>query len=302
MAIQGNPYRTLWAQAAQQSVTALRALGLALCIAALAACSGADPGSADAAGTAGTAMSPDPAVPAAASAATAADPAAAAADAGDTAAGTLPPPDGADLPRRPVLVFGDSLSAAYNLAAEQGWVALLDARMRESDAGYFMVNASISGETTAGGASRIDAALAEHRPELLVLALGANDGLRGLPLEQTRANLERIVRAARAAGAEVLLVGMRLPPNYGADYTDGFFAMFGELARAEGATHLPFLLEPIALDDGAFQPDRLHPTAEAQPALAEHVWTALAPLLEAPASRGAAQSNGGQSAGSSAST
>ncbi len=180
---------------------------------------------------------------------------------------------------RNVLVMGDSLSAAYNLAAEQGWVALLDARMRENAPGYRMVNASISGETTAGGASRIDAALAEHRPALVVIELGANDGLRGLPLEDTRANLERMVRASKAAGAEVLVVGMRLPPNYGPEYTERFHAQFGEIAQAEGVAHLPFLLEPIAFDEDAFQADRLHPTAEAQPVLADHVWTALGPML-----------------------
>lgn len=180
---------------------------------------------------------------------------------------------------RTVLVMGDSLSAAYNLAAEQGWVALLDTRLRTEAPGFRMVNASISGETTAGGASRIDAALAEHRPALVVIELGANDGLRGLPLEESRANLERMVRASKASGAEVLVVGMRLPPNYGPDYTEGFFAMFGEIAKAEGVAHLPFLLEPIAFDDAAFQGDRLHPTAKAQPVLADHVWAALGPML-----------------------
>lgn len=189
--------------------------------------------------------------------------------------------DGAAVPveARTVLVMGDSLSAAYNLAAEQGWVALLDGRMRTETPGFRMVNASISGETTAGGASRIDAALAEHRPSLVIIELGANDGLRGLPLEESRANLERMVRASKASGAEVLVVGMRLPPNYGPDYTEAFFAMFGEIATAEGVAHLPFLLEPIAFDDAAFQADRLHPTAEAQPRLAEHVWSALGPML-----------------------
>lgn len=180
---------------------------------------------------------------------------------------------------RTVLVMGDSLSAAYNLAAEQGWVALLDTRLRTEAPGFRMVNASISGETTAGGASRIDAALAEHQPSLVVIELGANDGLRGLPLEESRANLERMVRASKAAGAEVLVVGMRLPPNYGPDYTERFFAMFGEIAQAEGVAHLPFLLEPIAFDEAAFQGDRLHPTAEAQPVLAEHVWSVLGPML-----------------------
>ncbi len=192
----------------------------------------------------------------------------------DPASDTTPEPT-----VRNVLVLGDSLSAAYNLAAEQGWVALLDARMRAETPGYRMINASISGETTAGGAARIDAAITEHQPALVVLALGANDGLRGLSLDETRTNLIRIVRAAKRVDAQVLVIGMRLPPNYGPDYTEDFFTLFSEIAQAEGAAHLPFLLEPIALDEAAFQADRLHPTAEVQPALADHVWKALEPLL-----------------------
>lgn len=191
------------------------------------------------------------------------------------------PGTGRERPRA-VLVLGDSLSAAHNLAPEQGWVALLDARLAAEGLPYRMVNASVSGETTAGGAARIDDALAQHRPALVVLGLGANDGLRGLPLSDTRRHLEHMVEAARRADARVLLIGMRLPPNYGPEYTAGFFALFGEVAEEHGAAHLPFLLEPIALDDSAFQPDRLHPTAEAQPRIAEHVWTALRPLLLGP--------------------
>ena len=268
-------YGALWARAAQQGVTALRAVALAACVAALAACSGATSGGEDAGGgESPTSTTPDVA-------AAGANGASSATGGGEDASG-----DAANAPRS-VLVFGDSLSAAYNLAAEQGWVALLDGRMRDEAPGFRMVNASISGETTAGGVARVDAALAEHRPALFVLALGANDGLRGLPLAQTRANLERMVRAAKASGADVLVVGMRLPPNYGPEYTEAFFALFGEIARAEGARHLPFLLEPIAFDDSAFQADRLHPTAEAQPALAEHVWAALSPML-AEAGRGTA--------------
>lgn len=184
--------------------------------------------------------------------------------------------------RQVILVLGDSLSAAYNLAPEQGWVALLDTRLNELGLPYRMVNASISGETTAGGAARIDAALAEHQPALVLIGLGANDGLRGLPLSETHRHLDRMVDAAQTAGAEVLLIGMRLPPNYGPDYTADFFTLFGELAQARGTAHLPFLLEPIALDDAAFQADRLHPTAEAQPRIADHVWPALQPLLSSP--------------------
>jgi acyl-CoA thioesterase-1 len=204
------------------------------------------------------------------------------ATAGITTAAPTPSAPAATERPRVVLVFGDSLSAAYNLAPEQGWVALLDARLAAEGWPYRMVNASISGETSAGGASRIEAALAEHRPALVVLGLGANDGLRGLPLEETERNLSRMAAAADRAGARVLVVGMRLPPNYGPEYTERFFALFGEVARRHGAAHLPFLLEPIALDDDAFQPDRLHPTAEAQPRIAAHVWPALRPLLAAP--------------------
>lgn len=183
-------------------------------------------------------------------------------------------------PERTVLVMGDSLSAAYNLAPEQGWVALLDRRLASEHPGWRVVNASISGETTAGGASRIAAELARHSPAIVVIELGANDGLRGLPLEQTRANLERMITAAGEAGARVLLIGMRLPPNYGPQYTEGFERNYVELAQAHGTGLLPFLLEPIAMEREAFQADNLHPVAEAQPRLLEHVWPALEPLLD----------------------
>ena len=181
---------------------------------------------------------------------------------------------------RTVLVMGDSLSAGYGMAASQGWVALAGQKLAAEHPGWRMVNASISGETTAGGAARIDAELARVEPEVVVVALGANDGLRGLPLEQTRANLVRMVRAAKAAGAEVLLVGMRMPPNLGQGYTQGFEANYRAIAAAEEVALLPFLLEPIARDRGAFQDDNLHPGAAVQPQLRDHVWPALEPLLE----------------------
>ena len=181
---------------------------------------------------------------------------------------------------RTVLVMGDSLSAAYGLAPREGWVALLADRLRTERPGWRVANASISGETTAGGASRIAAELARHSPEVVVIELGANDGLRGLDLAQTRANLERMILASRDAGARVLLVGMRLPPNYGPQYTEAFERNFVELAEAHGAALLPFLLEPIAMDRDAFQADNLHPVAEAQPKLRDHVWPALRPLLD----------------------
>ena len=181
---------------------------------------------------------------------------------------------------RTVLVMGDSLSAAYNLAPEQGWVALLGKKLQASHPGWTVANASISGETTAGGASRIAGELKRHQPDVVVIELGANDGLRGLDLAQTRANLERMVTAAKDAGAQVLLLGMRIPPNYGPDYTRGFERNYTALAEEHGVALLPFLLEPIAMDRDAFQADNLHPVAEAQPKLRDHVWPALAPLLD----------------------
>ena len=196
------------------------------------------------------------------------------------AGGVLAQPPPAAVPARTVLVMGDSLSAGYGMAASQGWVALTSARMRASHPGWRVVNASISGETSAGGASRIAGELARVRPAVVVVALGANDGLRGLPLAQSRANLTRMVRAAKAAGARVLLVGMRMPPNLGRAYTEGFEANYREVAAAEQVALLPFLLAPIARDPDAFQADDLHPTAAVQPKLRDHVWTALAPLLK----------------------
>ncbi|HEY5972332.1 MAG TPA: arylesterase [Pseudoxanthomonas sp.] len=181
---------------------------------------------------------------------------------------------------RTILVMGDSLSAAYGLSASQGWVALTADRIAKTKPGWRVVNASISGETTAGGAARIAAELKRHKPALVVIELGANDGLRGLSLAQSRTNLERMIQAAQTAKARVLLVGMRIPPNYGRDYTQGFERNFSELSKLHGTAFLPFLLEPIALDRNAFQADNLHPTASAQPRLRDHVWKALAPLLK----------------------
>ena len=182
-------------------------------------------------------------------------------------------------PVRKVLVMGDSLSAAYGLAPSQGWVALTDQRLQARHPGWRIANASVSGETTAGGASRVAGELARHKPAVVVIELGANDGLRGLPLAQTRANLERMIVASKNAGARVLLLGMRMPPNFGPQYTQGFERNYSELAKAHGTALLPFLLEPIATDRNAFQSDNLHPVASAQPRLRDHVWPALAPLL-----------------------
>ena len=180
-----------------------------------------------------------------------------------------------------VLVMGDSLSAGYGLASGQGWVALTAARLPASNPGWTLVNASISGETSAGGAARIDGELARHHPRVLVLALGANDGLRGLPVAQMQANLGRIVVAAQKSGARVLIAGMRMPPNMGAKYTREFEGAFATLARQHHTAYLPFLLEPVASDRTSFQDDNLHPVAAAQPKLRDHVWKQLGPLLSA---------------------
>jgi acyl-CoA thioesterase-1 len=178
-----------------------------------------------------------------------------------------------------VLVFGDSLSAAYGIAQSRGWVALLGERLKRERPDYSLVNASISGETSAGGRARIDRVLEQHKPSVVILELGSNDGLRGLPVAQMRQNLEAIAAAARKAGARVVLVGMRMPPNYGPDYTRAFDASFADVARRQGAALVPFLFEGFAENEAMFQPDRLHPTEAAQPVMLENVWKVLRPLL-----------------------
>lgn len=178
-----------------------------------------------------------------------------------------------------ILVLGDSLSAAYGIRPEQGWVALLEARLAAEKFPHRVVNASISGETSAGGASRIAGLLQRHRPRVLILALGANDGLRGLPVGQMRANLGRILDQARQAQAEALLVGMRLPPNYGGRYARAFHDSFADLARGHKAALVPFLLDGFAADRGLFQADGLHPVTAAQPRMLDNVWRGLKPLL-----------------------
>jgi acyl-CoA thioesterase-1 len=180
-----------------------------------------------------------------------------------------------------ILVYGDSLSAAYGIVQKDGWVNLLGGRLKQTKLDYNVVNASISGETTAGGAARIDAALERFKPDVFVLALGGNDGLRGLPVAEMKANLAKTVRAAQARGARVLVVGMRIPPNYGAKYTQAFTDAFAEVARETKSAYVPFLLERIADRRELFQPDQIHPTAAAQPLLLDTVWTGLAPLLKA---------------------
>ena len=196
------------------------------------------------------------------------------------AALALPAAEAGAPPLRTVLVLGDSLSAGYGLAANQGWVTLTAQKLGKTHPGWRVVNASISGETTAGGAARIAGELQRNRPAVVGIELGANDGLRGLALSQTRANLDKIIALSRASGAKVLLVGMRMPPNFGATYTRGFESIFPELARKHRTALLPFFLAPVAADRNNFQADNLHPTAAAQPRLRDHVWPALAPLLK----------------------
>jgi len=179
-----------------------------------------------------------------------------------------------------ILVFGDSLSAGYGLPAGKDWPSLLGERLREDSANYKVANASISGETTLGGRNRIAGALEQYRPDIVILALGANDGLRGSGLDAMRANLEAIVDASRRAGARVLLVGMRLPPNYGPAYTRKFQQVFGEVARSRKTPLVPFLLDGFGDKSTYFLPDGLHPTAEAQPLIVNTVWKELKPLLK----------------------
>jgi acyl-CoA thioesterase I len=181
-----------------------------------------------------------------------------------------------------VLVVGDSLSAEYGLARGSGWVALLEKRLVREGVAASVVNASISGDTTSGGRSRLAALLKLHQPSIVVLELGANDALRGLPLTMSRDNLAQMATAARQAGAKVLIVGMQVPPNYGRKYSDEFAALFADVARAQGAALLPFLLKGVADVPNAeamFQADRIHPRAEAHPTILANIWPVLRPLL-----------------------
>lgn len=181
-----------------------------------------------------------------------------------------------------VLVVGDSLSAEYGLKPGDGWVALLQKRLAEQKKPYRVVNASISGDTTAGGRSRLPAALRTHRPAVVILELGGNDALRGLPLASTRDNLLAMARAAQEAGAKVLIAGMQVPPNYGAAYGRDFAGLFADVAKQARAGLVPFLLKGVAdRADTAdwFQADRIHPLAKAHPLMLDNVWPALRPLL-----------------------
>jgi acyl-CoA thioesterase-1 len=178
-----------------------------------------------------------------------------------------------------LLVFGDSISAGYGIRVNQGWVALLQAKLTREGYGYQVINASISGETTAGGLARLPRALALHHPQVVVLELGGNDGLRALPIAQMRDNLRQMCALARAAGARVLLLGMRIPPNYGPDYTEQFRKVYADLARADKLPLVPFLLDNIALNPDLMQADGFHPNTQGQPKLLDNVWPELEGLL-----------------------
>jgi len=178
-----------------------------------------------------------------------------------------------------ILVVGDSLSAAYGIRVEQGWVALLQTRLKTQGYGHRVVNASSSGETTGGALARLPRALERHRPAVVIIELGGNDGLRGLPIADVRRNFDALISLSLATGAKVLLVGMRIPPNYGPAYAKSFDDLYGDLAREHRLPLVPFFLDGIALDDALMQDDGLHPNAAAQPRLLDMVWPRLQPLL-----------------------
>jgi len=180
-----------------------------------------------------------------------------------------------------VLVVGDSLSAEYGIARGAGWVALLEQKLKAEKVDATVVNASISGDTTSGGRARLPALIKQHRPDIVVIELGANDGLRGLPVPAAEANLRAMIAMARENKARVLLVGMRMPPNYGRAYTERFFAMFETVARSTRSPLVPFMLEGVADKPALFQQDRLHPTAQAHPIILDNIWPQFAALINA---------------------
>jgi len=181
---------------------------------------------------------------------------------------------------RSILIVGDSISSAYGISPARGWVALLGERLKRERLDYIVANASISGDTTAGGAARLPRALEQHKPAVVVLELGGNDGLRGLPAAEMKRNLSAMIGQSQKAGARVLLVGIQIPPNYGPDYTEKFDAVFRDLAKQHKTALVPSLIEDFADKADLFQPDRIHPTEAAQPLMLERVWKALRPLLK----------------------
>lgn len=192
---------------------------------------------------------------------------------------TLPGAAAYAAPAPVILVLGDSLSAAHGIRLEQGWVALLQVRLIAGGYGYEVVNASASGETSGGARARLTRALDTHRPAIVIIELGGNDGLRGLPVGDLRENLESMVDQVVASGSRVLLIGMRIPPNYGPTYTQAFHDLFGEIASRHDLPLVPFFLDGIALDDSLMQDDGIHPNADAQDKMLDMVWPKLEPLL-----------------------
>lgn len=179
-------------------------------------------------------------------------------------------------------MVGDSLSAEYGIARGAGWVALLEQKLKLEKIDAKVVNASISGETTSGGRARLPALLGQHRPDIVVIELGANDGLRGLPVPAAEANLRAMIGAAQAGKARVLLVGMRMPPNYGRAYTERFFGMFKTVSTSTKSPLVPFMLEGVADKPALFQQDRLHPTAQAHPIILKNIWPTLSTMVKQP--------------------
>lgn len=178
-----------------------------------------------------------------------------------------------------ILVVGDSISAAYGMSTDEGWVTLLEQRLQQFDPAFAVVNMSLSGETTGGGLARLPDALRRHTPDVVIIELGGNDGLRGYPIDRIHANLGRMVTASLESGADVLLVGMHIPPNYGQRYVDAFHGIFHELAAEHEVPLVPFLLEGVATDAALMQRDGIHPTAAAQPLLLDNLWGELEPML-----------------------
>jgi acyl-CoA thioesterase-1 len=184
--------------------------------------------------------------------------------------------------QRTIVVLGDSLSAGYGIAVKQGWVNLLEQRIAKEGYGYNVINASVSGETTQGGLARLPRALEQHKPAVVILELGGNDGLRGLPLATSRENLARMIELSGKAKSQVLLVGMMVPPNYGPRYADEFREMFASLASKYSVDFVPFLLDQVALNPALMQQDGIHANANGQPRMLDNVWPRLKPLLVAP--------------------
>ena len=184
-----------------------------------------------------------------------------------------------NVPAKSVLVLGDSLSAAHNIPVEAGWVHLLEVRLKQMEPGWAVINASISGDTSVSGRNRLPGLLSQYHPRVVVIELGANDGLRGLPLTDLRRNLAAMIDAAQHAGAKVLLLGIEMPVNYGPQYRDGLRAVYADLAQEKHVALLPFLLEGVALNAALMQEDGLHPVAAGEPRVLDNVWTKLKPLL-----------------------